>query len=117
MITGWDIYWITRLDDIRHVLLGVTLFSALALFIIFVLCAAGNMVNQKGQWVVISFIILIFSCGVITRTFIPTTKQMAMIKVVPAIVNNETIQAECKEFYNLAKDGLKELVGKKNKSK
>ena len=50
--------------------------------------------------------------------FIPTTKEMALIKVLPAISNSrfvsEELPKEAGEIYMLAKEALKEkLVGEK----
>lgn len=43
-------------------------------------------------------------------TLIPTSRQMAAIIVLPAIVNNENVQKEAGELYQLAKQGLTKLV-------
>lgn len=50
-------------------------------------------------------------------TFVPSTKQMAAIIVVPKIVNNEAVQAAGNELYTLALDWMKELRPKKEKEK
>lgn len=56
-------------------------------------------------------IFLIFSA---TNTLLPTTKQMAAIKILPAIVNSEFMQkelpAEAKELYILAKEYIKDQI-------
>jgi len=41
--------------------------------------------------------------------FVPTTKDLVAIKLIPAIVNNEDVQGVGVEFIDLAKDWLKEL--------
>lgn len=48
-------------------------------------------------------------------TFVPSTKQMAAIIVVPKIVNNEAVQSVGNELYTLALDWMKELRPKKEK--
>ena len=44
------------------------------------------------------------------NTFIPSTKDAAIIVVVPAIVNNEKLQAEASELYGMAKQALKDKL-------
>ena len=41
---------------------------------------------------------------------LPTSERMAVLVVLPAIANNETIQTEAKEVYDLAKRGLSSLI-------
>lgn len=47
----------------------------------------------------------------IGSAFIPSTKTAATMYVVPAIVNNETLQEDAGEFYELAKDALRDAIG------
>lgn len=54
--------------------------------------------------------------GVIA-TFVPSTKQMAAVIVVPKIVNNEAVQSVGNELYTLATEWMQELRPKKQKSK
>lgn len=44
---------------------------------------------------------------------IPSGKTIAAMYVLPKIANNEVIQGEAKEFYELAKEGLKNLINNK----
>jgi len=56
----------------------------------------------------VSLIILILSmCG---NILIPTTKEAAFIYVIPTIANNEPLQSECKDLYNMSKLYLKEQL-------
>lgn len=41
----------------------------------------------------------------------PSGKTLAAMYVLPKIANSEVIQGEAKEFYELAKKGLKGLIG------
>lgn len=59
---------------------------------------------------------IVFVCGVaFIAAFVPTTKQMAAILVVPKIVNCEAVQTVGNELYTLALDWMKELRPKKEK--
>jgi hypothetical protein len=50
---------------------------------------------------------------IILSALLPDSKTAAAMYVIPAIANNETIKAESKEIYELAKEGLKKLVEEK----
>lgn len=53
----------------------------------------------------------------IIATLLPNTKQAAAIIVVPAIANNEQVQAEAGELYDLAKQALANAVAPSTKEK
>jgi len=40
--------------------------------------------------------------------FVPTTKEYAAIKLIPAIMNNQEVRAEAKDAYELMKDWLRD---------
>jgi len=61
---------------------------------------------KRGSHILMGLGILCIGLAIAT----PSSKTMAMMKVIPAIANNEDVQGECKELYGLAKQGLKELV-------
>ena len=53
-------------------------------------------------------------------TFIPSTKQMAMIKVIPAIANSEIageMSKDAKELYKMGVDAIKEQLTSKDVKK
>ena len=125
LITGSEIYWITRLDEVRDCFgpLGLLLatFGIIGSVILIGMYIASYdktspEVIKKHRYVelilgIFFIFMVIFAIALKPiKAFIPTTKQMAMIKIIPAIANNEDVQEECKELYQLAKEGLKELV-------
>lgn len=126
MITSSQLYWCTRLDPISEFLghcLGLLVFAAGICFIGF--CASfwvsneyckdasmRNMCRASRNWL----LLFLGLAGVVGagRAFLPTTKEMAVIVVVPAIANSDFIQkdvpAEAKELYSYAKAFLKEQL-------
>lgn len=44
------------------------------------------------------------------NSLLPTSERMAVLVVLPAVANNEAVQAEAKEVYDLAKRGLAKLI-------
>lgn len=125
-ITPWEMYWFVKFDDI-HSFLGpiliisliVTIFLYICCFLSLLMCADDGIASDEHFakvrqsihkiTLVSTVIFLIFNA---INAFLPTTKQMAAIKILPAIVNSEFMQkefpAEAKELYALAKEYIKD---------
>ena len=119
MITASEIYWILKLDDIR-----VMLFVFIGCFGIFAfISVAGWGIHaefhndtadscKKGFFYSACLALLL----AIPATMLPSTKQMATIKVIPMIANSQAIQTmsnDAKEIYTLGIKAIKEqLTGK-----
>ena len=110
-ITESTIYWITRLDGLR-IAVGVFL-AALFLFgaIWLIVSFADNELDtiKKHRWKLL--VPIIFLTGLLV--FIPTTKEMCAIKVIPLVVNDETVREIPKDIADLAHEWLDELRPKK----
>jgi hypothetical protein len=122
MITESSIYWILKLDDIRDTAIIFAILSA----IIFImsccafaaLCIEGDeddTPRKKGafRFAAMSLVWLILNVAVIT--FTPSTKQMTMIKVLPAIANSEVVgemSADAKEIYKMGIQAIKAQITK-----
>ena len=96
MITPMQMYWLLKLDDI-YMLVSYAAALATGVFVVSFLAyklagVDGNKQEQKtsGIAALVSLVCSVLLWCVVT--FIPTTKQMAAIYVVPAIMNNEKIQ-------------------------
>ena len=127
MITESSIYWITRCDAIRSALEPVTFLAIIALVASCILYAAArtadNVTKEQKRFcstflaVTVVAILLILGAWI----FVPTTKEMALIKVAPALANSklvqETLPVEAKEIYDLAKSALREKLGVQKESK
>lgn len=122
MITSWDIYWITRLDSIC-LFIGF-LDVALLIFLIFFPMIADLSLNFEPIRIVkyegfFAFIFLLLClCGV----FIPSTKEVVAIYLIPKIANNEQMQKIPDNAAKLLNAKMEEwinetLVEKKEKSK
>lgn len=117
-ITPATLYWLTRLDSI----------CGLMVFLI-ILCAFGALATAM-QWGVNEPIdeeekapykkwfkresIVALICGLIL-TFLPTTKEMAMIYVVPHISESQVIKQDIPELYDLGVNALKDWLKKETK--
>ena len=125
MITESQMYWLTRADDLRHVLgqistvafkLGTVPF--IILFIISIAAAAGDkgakdaMTSHLLQWAGPALIIISL-VALTTKSFMPSTRDYAVIKAIPAILNSdraEIIQKDASELYDLTVEWAKEQL-------
>lgn len=123
MITESSIYWILKLNDIRT-LFGVATFISGAVTLASAVTWAVNVSDNR----ILSasakrFCIKAFSvCAVcvLAVTFIPSTKQMAMIKVLPAIANSEfvgEVSADAEELYRMGIEAIKEALSENKEQK
>ena len=107
-ITAEEIYWITRLDIIHTaMLLGIAVaFVAMLAFIIHA-CE-----KESAGWAISGitlFVVTTIILGLV-YIFVPTTKEMAMIKIIPAMVNSDFMQndlpEDMKQVYSLGKQAI-----------
>lgn len=124
MITPMQMYWLLKLDDICENCKFLTFFGFVALAIIALMFNYGiEDRNEKiKQMACTLFKLVLFGIFLLFGlvTFLPSTKQMAAIYVVPAIANNEKIQQIggktldiSNQLLDLTKDYLEERA--KNK--
>ena len=136
MVTETFVYWFTRLNHLHHFAGGLTfllgliaLASGIGIIVCYsIKCVASTETPTSYQpqealdktvntmQVVYKklskiFIICAISCVSMnaTMTFVPTTKEMAAIYVIPKIANNEQLQNIGNEIMELATEWLKEL--------
>ena len=110
-MTAWDIYWITRLDGIQvfSVLAVIALVMLLALFLIVGVVEEEHWLHYKKEVAITTSLLLIF---LMFTLFIPSTKEMAAIYVIPKIVNNAQVQQLPDNLLNLVNTKLKEWTPK-----
>lgn len=117
MITESMVYWVLKLDDICKALVIVGVCSAtvaLGTLIAWGVNAAVDNVKlaRSAKKICRKSTVVALACLTIL-TFIPKTKQMAMIKVIPAIANSEIageISKDAKELYKMGVDAIKEQL-------
>ena len=113
MITSWNIYWLTRLDAISDFFaLPIILFAlgSIALGIAYVISIV-EYDKELGEKVGFAFKLSIIGlvATVAVSVFIPSTKEMAAIIVLPAIANNTDVQEIGAGITDLAKEWLRDL--------
>ena len=121
MITSSEVYWIMQMDSIKSgVTIPALLFGVIALVAIIVglvLIIDPDDVGCKKQGLWMTLVSPFILCLCLLTSLIPSTKTLATMYALPAIVNNETVQTECKELYSIAKSALKDLSDSKEEVK
>ena len=118
-MSEWTIYLWTRLDGI----LNVSMFGSVFLGIASAILTIAYFVNltdeehyKKELSVLKKFfpsVPIVWMLCVLAAVFVPTSKEYAMIKVLPKLANSEIsqqIQKDMPKMYTLAKDALKEMI-------
>lgn len=121
MITENTIYWILKLDDIAGLLIVMAIVAAAFSIGAILVWAISAEVDDKysretAKILCVKSGIIAFICAV-AFTFLPNTKQMAMIKVIPAITNSEFVadmSKDAKELYKMGIEAIKEQLTNKN---
>lgn len=117
-------YWLTRLDKLNNVFEGILVlggFALLILIIAYVISSTSKDIDDEAKtvnsfskkWLKTLLFPWIFS--LLGLTFVPTSKEMAMIYVVPNIAESQVIKQDIPEIYDLGVTALKDWL-KKNKS-
>lgn len=121
-ITESTVYWVTRLDGIHNflsilcIITGVPAVFSLVTFATFMVSEGEEEFHPAMKFKLRTFFISIALLAVffLVSVFVPTTKEMAIIKVLPAISNSKFISddlpKEAKEIYMLAKEALKKKL-------
>ena len=120
MITESMVYWFTRLDGINNLLVGGIIVFGIGGFISAMLSMAAAEAGDEEwmrrllfKWAPRCFFICVL-CSVLI-VFVPTTKEMAAIYILPKIANQDMVEeigTETREIYGLAKDYLQDLLKK-----
>lgn len=122
-ITPSMMYWFTRLDGINGFFEATMILTCLAGLVFFVITIYlfleeglpekddEGLILVKRAWRWWFTVLAISTLGAI---FIPTSKQMAMIYVVPSITESQVVKQDIPELYDLGVDALKDWL-KNNK--
>jgi len=125
MISGWTIYWATKLDSIREFTMGMSIGMAallVAIGIILLTMAGDGKSEEKrlAKYVksTVWKLAIIPLIGALITVTLPTTKQMAAMLIIPPVANSILSNEELKQLPNnvvsLANDWLKELKPNKD---
>lgn len=118
MITASELYWILMLDNISTIVICIGMISITVFIISFLIrCLEGEAEQTKRLKKVVKATFTLGAVLLLSSCFIPNTKQMAMIKILPVICNNKDIQtlsAETLELYRIGINATKEYLTDKD---
>ena len=124
MITSAQMYWLTRLDGICAmfaVVLAIAILLTIALLVIGLLvsitCEELLEYLRNIAKPIVGIILPIVAISTLCVTFIPSTREMAAIMIVPKIANNEKVCDVGNRLYDLAVEWMDELRPGKKESK
>ena len=112
-ITPFMIYWISRLDGLRE---GLLIIGALGFIIcttitIYGVCMYDNFFFKNTM--VYGIFCILFMFGV--QIFVPRTREVVAMIVIPKIANNEKIKNIGNDIYKIGIEWLNELKPNKQK--
>lgn len=117
MITESTMYWILKLDDIIKalgVIAGISIILGSIAIVAWMALMSDDKRNLAKYPRMYFFICLTVLISImVIRPLIPSTRQMAMIKVVPIITNSEIVsemKGDAKELYRMGIDAIKEQL-------
>lgn len=132
IINPWTLYLILQADSIKSGLGFISLWAILIsgamvlLWVVYIMiCSmqAASIYNVRTadeykasraaalrKWWVVALAVVISGMVSLLNALLPSTKSAAMLLVIPALANSEVVQTEARELYDLAKQGLADLV-------
>lgn len=120
-MSAWEVYWIMQADTIRHgvricmvALVLPTIISGI--MVVISVIDDGESLNihklSRRSFFFSTILLILSTVGVI---FIPSTKTLCAVYVVPVVINNETLHKDLGEVYELGMERLKEVLSEGEK--
>lgn len=114
-ISPIEVYFILQLDSIRNTtgsllfIIGLlTAISAVVFFLSFDDCFGSDGTVRALTKKLCTISLSLFSVLLLVQAFIPSTKQMAAVLILPQVVNNEKVQQLPEDILNLVQSFIKE---------
>lgn len=115
-ITPATMYWFTRLDGITTFFSVLTTLGTIAFIILLIFFVVSKVDDtceepvKKAISTLFKTVTPIWLIAVIGVLFIPTSKEMAMIYVVPQITESQVVKQDIPELYDLGVNALKDWL-------
>lgn len=119
VLSMWQMYLITRLEPLHHFFAGLITFIAVLSLVGFIICIIyfslyfswNELKEIKENFFKVAKIVFFVTAFLsMVLIFLPTKQDMAMIYIVPAVVNNENVQQLPNDMVELAKQGIEKLL-------
>ena len=123
MITTGFMYWLTRLDDIRDIMAVIGIAGSILTPFMFIMflgpffddMKSGEIIRRRLLTVFVPLFVAATVLVGVGKAFVPSTKDMAAIVVVPRIANSETVRELGEGVTELARQWIEELKPSKGK--
>ncbi|HIJ71136.1 MAG TPA: hypothetical protein HPP87_07210 [Planctomycetes bacterium] len=121
IITESEMYWLTRLDALNNIFGAVAIIGVIVglMTLYLVMFLGGDQEwyerNTKRALELLCLGLLLILIGCTGQCFVPTAKEMAAIKLIPAVSKNENVQELPNKVVDLANEWLDELRPKSDK--
>jgi predicted MFS family arabinose efflux permease len=106
-ITTMQMYWLVMLDNITSSL--VAILSICGLFFVLGIPMLGATEKEDLFPSIAKKLLVVAAASLLGLTFIPSTKEMAAIMIVPRLANSEKVQTIGNKVYDLAVEWMEEL--------
>ena len=110
IITVSQMYWLTRMDHILEVTFPICVIGAIAAGIftlVLLVDRTENGPNKTSSWLIAGCLWFVPAVSAAVLVFVPTTKEMLVITIVPQVVNNAKVQKVATDSLGIAKDSMK----------
>lgn len=114
-ISPIEVYFIMQLDSIRDVtgllsfFIGISIAaSAVVFFLSFDDCFESDGTIRMFMKKISTISLSLFFVLMLIRAFLPSTKQMAAVILIPQIINNEKVQQLPEDILNLVQNLIRE---------
>ena len=108
MITSWDIYWITRLDELNAFFGIIGAFLIMGGLLLHIPGAIDEWGERAKKKLKIGIAIGVVFCLVVS--FLPTTKEVCAIYLIPKVANSEKIKGIGGKGLDLMEAKLSEWI-------
>lgn len=108
-ITPSTIYWITRLNDISSLLSVVLAIESSLILIYIVNKLLDSEDTDRIRKIAMPHAPIVAALSMLAITFLPSSRDAAVMYVIPAIANNEKVQMVGNRLYDLAIEWMDEL--------
>lgn len=116
-ITPATMYWLTRLDSINGLCCFILFACVVGVCITAIQWGVNEPIDEEQElykkWFKRETIIAII-CSLVL-TFLPSSKEMAMIYVVPHLAESQVVKQDIPEVYELGVKALKDWLNKETK--
>ena len=108
MITTTQMYWLVTMDSIVHASAILAIALGVMAFLTIPMVLDDDLPKRTPSAIALAAVAF-----ALVAAFVPTTRQMAAIVMVPKIANNEKVQAAGNKLYDLAVEWMDELRPRK----